>query len=77
MQWQQLPDLLAGLGPTGLMSVALYFLVKEVKRLQVALDASEAARLQEAKESARAMLSFIREAQSSQPTIPNGKTTPP
>lgn len=62
-------DVVGGLGPTGLLGVALYFLAKEIRRLQQelkttneALDNLQQKRVEEAQASADVMLAFLRRA---------------
>ncbi len=65
----KIADVIGGLGPTGLLGVALYFLAKEIRRLQQelkttneALDNLQQKRVEEAQASADVMLAFLRRA---------------
>ena len=64
---ESVANVVAGLGPTGLLGAGLYFMARELRRIQKRLEESEAARLAEAKASAEAMLAFLRKANPSNP----------
>ncbi len=57
---ESVANVVGGLGPTSLLGLALYFLARELRRVQKRLEDSEAERLKEAKTSAEVMLTFVR-----------------